>query len=53
MLTEEDPRDEGMRVITVLVPWDGAFDVTETENVQLYSSLTTSGIDWEQDRHSD
>jgi len=49
-LTEEDPCDKSVRIVTILIAWNATLDIAEAEDVQLNASCATSSIDWEQDR---
>lgn len=46
LLTEEDPANEGMRIVSIL----SVLDVAEADYIQLDLTSTTSRIDGEQDR---
>ena len=46
LLTEEDPGNEGMCIVSIL----GVLDVAEADYVQLDLTSTTCSIDGEQDR---
>lgn len=46
LLTEEDPADEGMCIISIL----SVLDIAEADHVQLNLASATSSVDGEQDR---